>query len=409
MELFIIGWKNIFRNKRRTALNIAALTIGISLMIIGIGWVRGYFEGLYQGMIDLETGHIHVMHQDYREEARRLPLDLNIQDADALRSDLLDIDGVVEAGGRINFSLRISNGTESTFVQGRAIEPERESSVTILDEYIQAGDYLSPEDNGVLVGASLAQRLNVEAGDIVFLTARDRHGVENFIDARVTGIYEYGYPAVDNYMVFLPMTFAQGFLNMEGMMTKLVIRLEEGLHAEDRLDVVAQAAEEHGYRAYNWKDFAQVMVSTVQADTGSFYIILGILFLLIIIGILNSMSMAVQERTGEISTLRAIGMRKTKLSLMFLYESISLGILASVIGIIITLPVAYWLQVYGIDVSGYLPEDIPIPFGEALRSLFLWTDFLYCALAGIATAVLGSIFPARRAAKMNIAQTMSGR
>lgn len=405
MELLIIAIRNVFRNRRRSILNIIALTVGISIMFIATGWIRGYFTVLYDGIINAETGHIQLVHDRYIDESRRLPLDLNVGNYATLREELETIDRIKAATGRINFTMKLSNGRDSLRMMGRAIHPRHEQEVTVISEHIVEGSYLT-EQEGVLIGAPAAEKLEIETGDTIFITARDRYGVENFIDAPVVGLYELGYPAADNHIVFMDLETARFLLSMENEVTKVVVKLEEGYAPEDVLPFVERAVENEKVAAFTWQKFAQTLVSAVKADMNGFIIMLIIIYLLILLGILNSMSMSVHERVREIGTLRAIGMKKRALFRMFILESFAVAVIASIAAFILGGAIALYIGTVGFDFAKYVPADMPIPFGNRFTADFRWYDFVFGIGVGTVTAVLGGLLPARRAARYPIAEAM---
>ena len=160
---------------------------------------------------------------------------------------------------------------------------------------------------------------------------------------------------------------------------------------------------------YSWQRFAETTVDSVRADVFSFYVMLAILYLLTVLGILNSMSMSVRERTAEIGTLRAIGIRRHRITTLFLCESLGIAAIAVGLSLLLSLPVAAYLELVGVDVGTALPEDIPVPFGETFHADYRVWHVLFAAGVGAGSAALGSILPARRAARINIAEAMMGK
>jgi putative ABC transport system permease protein len=294
----------------------------------------------------------------------------------------------------------------------RGIDPDREAEVTVLDEYISDGAYLSGEA-GVLIGAPLAERMGVGVGDTVFLTAVDRHGVRNVLDAPVTGIFDFGYPAIDDNVIYTNLDTAMSLLAMEDEVTKLVVRLAPNTNPHELLPVVRTVLSTEltgrDLVAKPWTAFAQTTVSAVRADSASFWMMLVIIYVLIVLGILNSMSMSIHERTGEIATLRAIGMRKSRVLWLFLAEGISLAVIGAGVAVVLSLPVAAYLGYVGINVGAALPEELPIPFGERFYADFRLWHFLASVGIGALTAVLGGLLPARRAATVNVAHALQGK
>jgi ABC-type lipoprotein release transport system permease subunit len=408
MELFFTAFRNIFRNKRRSVINIIAISIGVILMLIYIGWMRGYFTSLFATMINFETGHIQILNENYLNDEERMPLDINIENYRNLRTELLSDPRIDEVTARIDFTLSLSNGTESKFIMGRAIEPDREADTTVLKDYINTGNYLDKEP-GIMVGKPLAERLSLSPGDYAYVTVFDRYSSRNFDQLKITGIFNFGYPVMDENLIFMDIDTADSLLDLDGEITKLVLRLDKYEDINPVLTSLNDTFKESNshLKAYTWQRFAQVVVSAVQQDGVSFAIIMIICFILIILGILNSMHMSVHERIREIGTLRAIGMKKKQLFSMFISESICLALVSVVIGLALGGLAAYYLQYVGFELSEVIPKDIPIPFGDRFTADFRWYDFFITGAIGVVTAVLGGILPVRAASKVDIARALT--
>ncbi|MFW5800649.1 MAG: ABC transporter permease [Spirochaeta sp.] len=404
-EIFGIAGRNILRNRRRTILNMIALIVGMSIMIASIGWVRGYFTTLYNGMIRLDTGHIQVVHQDYLDEERRLPLDLLVEDYHSIRSRLAENDFVQTASGRIQFELELGNGREYMPMRGRAVDPQYETAVTDIQKYLVDGEYLgSGNDAGVMLGSDAADLLDVEVGDAVYVRVRDRFGAPNTAVLNLTGIFSTGYPLFDRYTAVSELAWTADFLRLSDAVTHIVIRLEHG-SPESAVESLQDDLPGQ-MQAYPWRRFAQTMIALVEADIGSFVILMGILFLLILLGILNSMSMAVRERGREIGTMRAIGLKRRNLHQMLLAESVVIGVISAAAAAVIGGGFAAYVQFVGFDVAQFMPPDLPVPFGDRFYGDYRLSDFLVSAAVGIGSAMLGTLLPARRAVRLNIVDTM---
>jgi putative ABC transport system permease protein len=427
-------------------LNVLALAIGTAIMIVSVAWVRGYFTSLFEGIIRLDTGHAQVLPEGYMDERRRFPLDLSIADYESLRDRLLVHEEVVAVAGRLSFTAEIGDGTRSTRMVGRAIEPEREARITVLPEHIERGSYLDPVEAGVLLSEEIAGRLGVDPGAPIFITAVDQSGAENFTESVLAGTFALGYPAIDENMFFIDLASAQRLLGMPGEVTRLVLRLDSGpsvgrvvesirgelpgagyavgdrsdggrtmsdTHGADpggtagRAKVQTDAEPERsGLRIYRWRRFVEVIVSAVEADIAGFSIILAVLFLLVVIGILNSMSMAVHERRKEIGTLRAIGMKRAQLMQLFLAEGASISLIGAAVGAVLAGLVGIWIGIVGFDLSALAGTGLPVPFGDRFTADFRVWDFLLGAAISLLTALAGSLIPTRRASKTAIADAL---
>lgn len=412
-DLFRVAWKNVFRNSRRSILNIIALTVGMTIMVLGLGWVQGYYTYIFTAVQEFNTGQAQVLPERYLAESPRLPVDITVSDYTTTRALVDGYPGVEEVSGRVNFSLQLSAGRSAVRMLAKGVDARREAGVTVLDEYITDGVYLT-ERRGILVGSPIAEKLDLSVGDTVFVTAMDKFSVRNLLDVEVVGIFDFGYPAMDENVVFMDLETASELLSLENEVTRLVLRLDDGLDPRTSLEEIgsyvrARAPGGAELSVHSWQRFAQTTVHSVRADVSSFYIMLVILYLLTVLGILNSMSMSVRERTGEIGTLRAIGIRRRRIMLLFLSEAVSIALMAAALSVVLSLPVATYLQIVGVDVGTALPADIPVPFGETFRADYRLWHYLLAVGIGAASAVAGAVVPARRAARLNIAAAMTGK
>ena len=410
MELFLLGLRNIFRNKRRTILNIAALIIAVFLMLTGLGWVQGYSTYLYQALINFETGNIQVLPEHYYDNMARFPLDLTIKSYKKTKNRIETHPGVDAVTGRIITSLEVIAGSKSVRMTARGIDPEAEKNVTILSDYIASGKYIG-RSGGLLIGKPMAERIGLSVGDTVLLKAVDQEGVQNILDVKLQGIFDFGYPALDENVVFTDLGIMQSLLAMENEVTKLVITVNPGYDSRNVIpgikEILKNADDQYDVRI--WRDFAQTTVSAVKGDSNTFWMMLIILYVLIVVGIINSMSMSIQERTGEIATMRAIGMKRRGVLGLFISEGISIAILASAGALVLSIPVIFFLGSVGIDIAQYMPEDLPIPFGKRFYADFRVWQFLVSVGTALLTALAGSLLPSLRAMRTNTAQALAGK
>lgn len=408
MDLGIIALRNVFRNPRRTALNLVAVAIGVLVVLSMKGWIGGFAQTAYETQMDLDTAQVQVLNQGYQDERQRLPLDLVVPDWQAVKASVAPLPGVAAVGARIDFTGQVTNGTTAIQVMVRGVDPEGEAALTTVKANLTAGTWFADREK-VLIGSGLARKLGLKVGDQVFLTALDQYGVRNLVDATVGGIFSLGYGLFDDTLVLTTLTKAQETLALgPGAVTRVVVRFTDKVNTAAETALVARtlaaapALGDAGLRAYEWKEFAQAVVSTIETRIRLLGFMLVILILLVVVGILNSMSMAVQERFREIGTLRAIGMNRKKLTRLFLAEGFLLGLMGGAAGASVAGVVAVLGTVYGLDISAVLPKDIPIPFTRVLRPLYSGFDFPLAALAAGLVAVVGSLVPARRAGRMVI-------
>ena len=414
MELLRLAWRNVFRNPRRSVLTILALTVGTVILFLALGWIGGYHRYVYDTVIDFQTGHGKVLRNDYYPERRRLPVDLLIENYESVRQSVAQVDGIEAATGRVQFPVRVGTGSQSFMMGATAVDLRHEQQVGVLASYIVAGsrpaDLSDAEQRGIWIGSAVAEKAGIALGDVLFLRALNRHGVENLYDAPVVGFFDYGYPTLDDRIIYLGLGTAEELLDLDGGVTEIVYRLEPGVsvsQAQQRLaEVLAGDAIAQGLEARSWRDFARAAVSAVQADTDGFAIMAALMYLLIVLGILNTMSMSVHERTREIGTIRAVGAGRRFLRRMFAAESVAQAGIALIAAAVIATPIALYLGRVGVDIASSMPAELPVPFGERFRASFAPWHFVVTIISAPATALIGSMIPIRRAGRITVAEAM---
>ncbi len=411
METLRIAIRNIARNRRRSKLTVVTIVIGATILMNAQGIIRGFTTTVYGRMMAMDTAQAQVERAEYRADARRLPLDLLVPDSAALAGRLAALPGVAAVAERVDFSMEITNGSEGTQVMARGIAQE-EAQVTELGSRIVAGRLFGPGEPGLVIGSGLARKLGLGVGDAAYFTAMDRHSAKNLGSEPVVGIFEFGYPLMDDMLACVDLGRARAFLDLGPGATRIVLRGKDPRASAALAAEVGRALGDVGppggprLAAYEWKTFAENLVSTIETRLKLMGVIIATLFALITAGIFNTMAMNVQERFREIGTMRAIGIRRAGLERIFVAEGFVMGLMGCAIAVLPASAVGLWLGVFGVDISGVLPRDIPIPFGSVLKASYSVVDALRALAAGLGAAALGSLLPARRAARLPIADAL---
>jgi putative ABC transport system permease protein len=415
MESLQIALRNIRRNEKRSRLTIVTIVIGVTILMNVQGMLRGITSSVYGHMMSMDTAQVQVENAAYRAEARRLPLDLSVADPDSLAATLRGVSGVAAVSERIDAAFEITNGVEGTPVIGRGVSPE-EAVVTDLGAKIVAGNFPEAGKPGLLIGKGLASKLDLGVGDSAFYTALDRHSARNLGSAPIVGVFEFGYPFLDDYLVLLDIAQARAFLDVGDVATRLVVRGTDPNDSAALAARIAKAVEKarpaltaaagSALVTHEWKTFAENLVSTIETRLLLLGTILAVLFALIIAGIFNTMAMNVQERYREIGTLRAIGMRRSGLQRLFLIEGLLLGTAGCLAAAVPSTAIGLYIGIVGLDLSGLFPRDIPIPFGSVMYAVYSPVDALRALAAGLGAATLGSIVPARQASRLPITEAI---
>jgi ABC-type lipoprotein release transport system permease subunit len=400
-----ISWRNLWRNWRRTMIALAAISLGLLFLVFMDGVMSGSRDAIYGNLIKLLGGNIQVHAQGYFEKSKRMPL-MTIPNVDEVVATALKQPQVVGVASRIVTGGFINSRDISMPVSISGIEPEKEAPVGLIAGHIVAGRYLQAADQDtVLIGKTLADRLNVAVNDRLSLVGRATHEQMRTRTMTVVGIYDVGSAEIEKANVYISLTEAQSLYDLAGQATEVVIALNSVGNEDPVVDTLSAALP--GYEVASWKDLNPALVDT-YAMGEQVINIFGVIVLAIAgIGILNLMLMAVFERTREIGLLSALGLKRLQIMGMFLLEGSLIGMVGAVIGCV--------LGVALIAATGQVGFDLA-SMNEAGQATALMGNKLYPTLdigmllnrtvTVIVIAALASLYPAWQASKREPAEAL---
>lgn len=407
---FKLGLRNVVKQRRRTLFNVLALGVNTGMLILLVGVLRGFYLITIEKTVDLRTGHVQIHAEGYADEKRRLPLDITIHHADAVKKAVEAIPDVVAASPRVLTAATLSNGRERAAVILYGVLPSSEEKVGVILSGVQAGSRLTDSTRGVLIGDRLAELLDAEVGASLLLFAQTQNRANNLVDAEVIGIFDSGFGVADRGAVYAPLPFVTELLDMNDEVTEIVVRAKSLRAVPAVSGAIEQAvvqATEDNLVVEPWYVVARDIVAAVKADMVSYGIIGWILVTLAVFGISNTMTVSVFERTGEIGALRALGMEAKQIRTMFLAEGVTLGILGVVIGSAIGGLAAWYMNVHGIRLPKEAIEAISMPLADTYYAQSRPVDWLIGAGLSVFSAWLGSVFPARRASRVPVTAALA--
>ncbi|BAU48767.1 ABC transporter permease [Sulfurifustis variabilis] len=392
--LATLAWRNLWRHRWRTVVILFALALGIWSMVTLGALSRGSLEQqLAKAILNL-TGHVQIHAPAYRDDPvieHRLPA------PPPALGEVLDGPGVRAWAARVRVPAVISSERESAGVVLVGIEPRRERGLSFIADAVTEGRYLeSPDDPGLLLGRKLAERLETALGRRVVLMSQD---VANDIadrGFRVIGIFDASPEAIETGYVFVGRAVAQDLLGLGDAVSEIALVAPDRERLGPVLADLRRAAPDADVQP--WTRLEPLLVLTENVTDVVLVIWYVIVFVAMSFGMVNTLLMAVFERTREFGLFQALGMPPRQILLQVLLESVILLLCALALG-----NAAAWATLRalegGIDLSA---------FAEGLELVGV-SPVIYPALspgdATIANAlvfVLGlaaSLYPAWRAAR----------
>jgi ABC-type lipoprotein release transport system permease subunit len=410
-KLLRMAWRNVWRNWRRTVIAGIAIALGLTLILVFDGFLGGMNEALYGNTVKLQGGNVQVHAPGFREKADKLPL-LPLANPGAAVEAALAQPEVVAVSQRIETGGMVSSreGTMSVAITG--IEPEQEASVSLVAENVVQGRWLESSDEDVLlIGKAMAERLEVTVGDRVTLLGRATHQQMRRRTMTIVGIFDLGIPEVEKSLVYVSLLEAQTLFDLRDQATEIAVHLDQVGQEPPVVERLTSALP--GYEVDAW-DTLDPTTKEMMALEAQIMDLFGLIILLIAgVGILNLMLMAVFERTREIGLLAAMGLKRRETVALFLLEGVLIGLLGALAGSVLGGVIGAYFGRVGIDwVALYGGIDM----AEYSELIGLMGDRLYLrigigVLAGRALTVgviaaLASLYPAWQASRREPAEAL---
>ena len=403
-SLWIMAWRNLGRNRRRTMLTLASIAFGVFLAIISMAAQ----DRNWQEMIDLGArmggGHVTVQHPEYLDTPS---LSRTVAGTGALMEAAAGEPEVTRAVDRIAGQLMVSTARESYGAAFIAFDPEAEDSATLsyLEAVSEGGMFAADDPTGMVLGARLAQNLGAEIGDRVVYTATDRGGEIVAGLGRVTGLVRTGSPSIDVGVVLLPIAAARdvlGFAPDEATEVALFIddhRESEALAARLQEELGDEAA------AIPWFEGRPDLYAFIAMKVGGGVVMVVIIALMVAAGIFNTVFVSVMERLREFGIMMAVGFSPAKLFRLVVYESVWLGVIGLIVAALVTIGPYLYLSRIGIDMGAYLgdaasTEISGVAMATQLKFGIYPENTIRIVVLAFIAVVLAGIYPAWRAGRV---------
>lgn len=338
----------MWRNRSRTIITMAGIFFAVILSVVASSLKDGVFDNLVKNVVSFYTGYVQVHKKGFWDEQI---LDNSYKTTVKVKQQILDDQNVSAVTSRLeSFALASSADiTKGTLVVG--IDPEKENQITSLGKKVIKGSYLKNTDHAVLLSQGLAERLKLKNNDTVILIGQGYHGATAAGKYLIKGIVKFGSPELNDKSLFMPLPAAQDFYSADGMVTSYVLSLRSTRDLQSTRSMLSSVLGP-AYEVMTWEEMMPEVKQHIQTDSNNMKYVQGILYLLICFGIFGTLLMMMEERKFEMGMLVSIGMKKSKLIILLLYESVFTVFAGCVLGIIASVPLIFYLNRHPIRIGG---------------------------------------------------------
>jgi putative ABC transport system permease protein len=395
-----LALRNILRQRRRSIIAVAAIGFGVIAMMLSVG----YIEWIYWANRELATvnqlGHIQVAKPGYHEEGLADPYRYLMPAKSSAMRTLEHLPETQTVAPRLTFNGLISHGESTLSFIGEGIDPDKDPSsrnLLVISGKLPSNQY----PKGIVLGAGLAANLGVKTGDTIVLLANTATGGINAIEGTVRGLVSTSMKAFDDNILRIPLVAAQELLRTQGahlwVATLKSTELTDGVVERLKADPAFK-----DFQVVPWTQLADFYNKTVALFSRQMGVVKLIIAIIIVLSISNTMTMSVMERTVEIGTSMALGVRRRRILGLFLLEGGLLGAIGGMCGVVLG-----YLSAQAISAIG-----IPMPPAPGMSRGFIAGIIVTPAivvealLLAVSTTLIASIYPAWRASRLVIVDAL---
>ena len=395
---FLLAWRNLWRNKRRTLIASASIFFAVILALVMRSMQEGSYDYMVDASVSMYTGYIQVHAKDYWDKKS---IDKSMELSQTKIDKIDSLENVTLATPRLESFSLISYGNVTKVASIVGIDPKLENKMTDLKDKLVSGKYLTKESRGLMISEGLAEILKVGVGDSVVLYGQGYHGVTAAAQVQVEGIVKFTLPALNKSMVYLGLDYAQWLYAAPNRITTLSIMIDEANKINDVHSAVRNLFDEK-YEVMMWPELMPELVQSIEVDNAGGIIMLGILYVVIGFGIFGTVMMMTAERTKEFGILISVGMKKWRLSYVSFLESLFLSFIGVLAGIIVSIPILYYLKQNPIPLTGEM-GDVMLKFGldPIIPFRFAANIFVDQFLTVLVIAMVSALYPLSYIRKLN--------
>lgn len=339
MSYLRMAWRNLWRNKRRTLITVASIFFGVLLSTIMASLQEGTYGNMIDMMVKLSSGYLQVQKPEYRDEKI---INNAFVPSPQLTAKIQESGLVTTVAGRFDSFGLISSGPNTRGGAVIGFEPDLDSKVSNLRNWLSDGNFVVNGDDGVLVTYNIAKHLNLGVADTIIIISQGYRGVTAAGAYPIRGILTFNTPQMNNLGVFMDLPLAQALFSAEGMVTSLVLMADS---YDDVVHAGKQVADVVGdeLTVLSWQELNPELVQFIESDKAGGVVMIGILYIVIGFGIFGTVIMMVAERRRELGVMVAVGMQKVKLATVLFYETMLIGLTGVLTGFAASIPVIVML------------------------------------------------------------------
>ena len=415
MKFFLaFAWKNLSRHTKRTLITASAIAFGLMTFLFVDSLLIGGEKDSERNLIWYETASLRIYQNENFNSWKKATLKHLIDNPSEIVRPLEDAG--VRATTRTVFTGEMVVNKDpfpedgSLHVRVTAVDPLKDTTVyKFQDALTEDSQWIEAGSNQAIMGQWLAEDIGADVGYPITIVTRTRGGAYQTIDLEIVGLAYTGNPIVNRNAILMDQTYADELLLLDGSVSQIDIAYPVIANTEDELAVVKELipATRQDIGLFTWQTLAADYLSLAATKQSGSIMMLGFVFFIALIGISNTMLLAMYERRREIGMMRALGMKNHEIVINFLLEAGGIGVIGGAIGILLGIGVV----AFGVEIGlnyGFILRDFDA--GYRIASIFrgVWRPamFVIAFMASIFMSMIAALIPTRAALKMSVSDCL---
>lgn len=406
MNIPTLAWRNVGRNRRRSALSVTAIAVATLSIVMLFSLLEGMKSDLEHNLTTFYTGDVEIRNRDYGRYEHLNPLHLSVSEAETTRSSVAAIDGVQSAISRTTVPGAVLQNDERIGLQAVGVEFDREARFSDIQDYIVSGalqDVTEPDERQdsritpALVGNRVLRRLDIEMGEPFTLVVRTATRGTNAMTFQAAAVADFPVQSLNESAVWAPLDRIQRLARMPDETGRILVALTD--HAAGNSEVRDRVLRDiratvPGLEVRHFSEI-ETTYSLMQMATNAYNVIAIVLLLLASTVIINTTMMVIFERRREIGMLEAMGMRSGELIRMFFFEALILGVIGAFVGLAGGTALSLVLGEIGIDMGASM-ESVDFEISPVLHPIINLRSTLLVFVGAVIVSAGTSYLPTIR-------------
>lgn len=369
-SLLKMAYRNIWRNRSRTLITAGAVTFGVFLSILLTSFQSGSWDGMIDGIVENYYGYAQIHSKGYWEDQ---VINGAFEYTDELKK-LNQNENISAAIPRLEGFVLVAFKDGTTAKQIIGTDPILENQMTNLSDSVKVGNYLTANDDGVLISDSMSRELDVTVGDTLVFIGSGFRGSSAVGKNVIRGIVKFRMPQMRE-MIFMSLPEAQNLFAAPEHITNLVLHSDKPSKVQSTVAALQSELDTAStYEVMYWEQLIPDLIKSKELDAAGNKIIPFVLYAIIGFVIFGTILMMLKEREYEFGVMSAIGMKRWKLGVMVMLETLSINLMGVVFGVFAALPIVYYFHTNPIPIANMgegaketyesfgIPPEIPFSF-----------------------------------------------